>query len=177
MITHCWILSYPVRTRGWGTKKPMRTKIPAAMEMMSGISRFTPESSLGGEELRQVRLSEREEQHADHDGPDQEDLDRVGSLEASEEPRVLGEVRARRVVFLADQRVVARHDEERKLVDVRRARDLDGSDLVPRLGQEQGLREEGAQEEVRRGTVAEHHPVHGRDVRELLQLGRAAWRR
>src|SRR5258706_8202054 len=131
-------------------KKPMSTKIPATMEMMSGTSRFTAGPSLGGEEFGQERLAHGEQQHAHHDGGDEEDLDGVRGLEAAQEFRVLGEVRAGGVVLLADQRVVAGHHEERKLVHVGRARDLDGADLVTRLREEQRLREERTEEEVRR---------------------------
>src|SRR6267154_5924267 len=156
MITHCWILSYPARTQGCGTKNPTRTKSSATMEMKSGTSRFTLGSSLGREELGQGGLPERQEQHTGHDGDDEENLHGVRGLEAPQELGVLREIRAGRVVLLADERVVARHHEERELVDVGRAGDLDRADLVSRFRQEQRLREEGAQEEVRRGAIAEH---------------------
>src|SRR5256885_11615440 len=122
------------RIAGCGTKKPMSTKIPAAIEIRSGISRFMRSASLGGEELGQTVVADGQQRAPGHDDQDEKDLDRIGRLEAPEKLRVLGEIRARGVVLLADERVVARDHEEGKLVHVRSARDLDGSGLMPRLG-------------------------------------------
>src|SRR5438093_6149390 len=116
MITHCWMSSYVVRIAGCGTKKPMSTKIPAAMEMRRGISRFMAPPSLGGEELRQPGMAHGQEHGSDHDRDDEEDLHRVRGLEASEKLRVLREVRARRVVLFTDEGVIARDDKEGELV-------------------------------------------------------------
>src|SRR5882672_12464551 len=119
------------RIAGCGTKKPMSTKIPAAIEIRRGISRFMRWASLGGEELGQGVVAERQQHAAGHDGQDEKDLDRVRRLEAPEELRVLGEIRARGVVLLPDERVIARDHEEGELVHVRGSGDLDGPRLVP----------------------------------------------
>src|SRR5438876_953040 len=139
---------------GWGTKKPMSTKIPAAIEIRRGISRFMRSASLGGEELGQAGAAEGQKNAAEDDREDQEDLDRVGGFEAPEEPRVLREIGAGGVVLLPDQRVVAGDDEEGQLVDVGGARDLDGPRLVPRLREEERLGEERSEEEVRGRAIA-----------------------
>src|SRR5947207_12957433 len=103
------------RIAGCGTKKPMSTKIPAAIEIRNGISRFMRSASRCGEKLGKTVVAERQERAPGHDGQDQKDLDRIGRLETPEKLRVLGEIRARGVVLLADERVVARDHEEREL--------------------------------------------------------------
>src|SRR5262245_36769037 len=106
------ISSYSARMEGCGTKNASSTKSPAISVIRIGTSRFTPDSSLGGEETAQPGLAERHEHAADHDDDDQKDLDGVRGLEAPEEPRIVREKRARRVVLLADQRVIAGDHEE-----------------------------------------------------------------
>src|SRR2546428_10259099 len=125
----------------------MSTKIPTAMEIRRGISRFMVSYlSLRGEELCQPGMAHGQQHRANHDRDDEEDLHRVRGLEASEKPRILRQVRARRVVLLTDEGVIACDDKEGELVNVCGAGDLNRADLMSRFGQEERLGTERAQE-------------------------------
>src|SRR5215470_845548 len=118
MTAHAWRKSAGTLTSSCGTKNDTIMNSPIAPVMNSGTSRFTPRLLLRGEPLGQRVDAERLERAADDDDREDHQLDHVRTLEAAHELRLPGQIRARGEQLLADQRVVARHDEERQLVDV-----------------------------------------------------------
>src|SRR6266498_1302011 len=125
MMTLAWKKSAGTLTSWWGTKNPRIMSRPTTAVMNSGTSRFTPAPLLGHQPLREAVLVEGLEDAAEDHEHDDDQLDQVRALQASDQLRLARQVGARRVQFLPDQRIVARDDEERQLVHVGCTRDLD----------------------------------------------------
>jgi hypothetical protein len=105
---------------------------------------------------------------SDQTEEEKERLPDVLAADRSEEHGLARQVGAGRVELLADERVVARRDEERKLRGIRGSRDLDGSRRLAGLGHDERLREEVSDEEIGRRALAHHAPRNRRRVGELI---------
>src|SRR4029450_4328705 len=139
--------------------KLLRTKkVPNRNVSSRGTSpRKTALSSLEVQETRetvqpprksQVDRQRGSESPGDHDR-DEDQLEVVLGLDGPDEAGLARQVRRGDEELLADERVVARDDEERQLVDVGCPRDLDRARAETRLRHQERLRVEGSHEEAR----------------------------
>src|SRR5260221_6612420 len=136
MMTQAWKKSAGTLMSWWGTKNERIMSRPITAVMNSGNSRFTPALLLRRHPLGEpVDVGGLEQAAHDHDHDDGE-LDEVRALEAADQLGLARQVGAGGVQLLADQRVIAGHHEERQLVHVRGARDLDRPGREPRLGEQ-----------------------------------------
>ena len=92
-----------------------------------------------------VNSRQRRADDADDDARGHDELADVLTLEAAELVGLAGEIRRSGEEFLANERVVARRDEERQLLRLRGAGDLNGANAVAGFGQNQRLGEEASQ--------------------------------
>src|SRR5580765_4372809 len=114
MITAlCCRKSAGTLTSWCGTKNDRIMKIPTTAVMNSGSSRFIG-LLLGRHPAREAVDVHGLEDAADYYGRDRHDLEQVAALEAPDQLGIAREIGARGVQLLPDQRVIARHHEERE---------------------------------------------------------------
>src|SRR5439155_7600888 len=121
--------------------------------------------------LEQSRDPGRAQARRDDPGDPEQDDDRLRDVlpaHRTQENGLAGQVGARRVELFADQGVIARRDEKRKLGRVRLAGNLDRPGRLPRLRQDQRLREEITDEKNRGRPLADHPRRDSSGERELI---------
>src|SRR5512143_475833 len=154
-----------------GMKKKATRRAPVTNVTMSEpkfMAQWVPRSRWRMARAWSVRLEQpahtgmperREDRGQDHDSR-RERLRPVLRGDRGELDRLAAQVGARRVELFPQEHEVARADEEGELRHLVGARDLDRAGQVAGLGQEERLRVERSEHDVRGGAVAQHVAGH-----------------